>query len=136
MRPATHNKLAARAVVPGQPVGFRRKPAEEADCHQVGIRVRGGSLQLLVDHPDLMAGWRQGGQMDPGERRDKVFLMPKTVARDVRQYEVDLHFGGSLPKRFMQGYPLRTGEDPQRTRDDGQKVSESFRKGFTDTMAA
>jgi hypothetical protein len=37
--------------------------------------------------------------VDPGERRDEILLMTKAVARDVRQYDIDLHSAGLLAKK-------------------------------------
>ena len=53
VRPAAHNELAARTIVPGQPVGFRGEPAEEADRHQVSLGFGRRSFQLAGGSPGL-----------------------------------------------------------------------------------
>jgi hypothetical protein len=46
---------------------------------------------LLVDHPDLMMGGCQGSQVNPGNRWNKILLVPKAIALNVSQNQVNFH---------------------------------------------
>jgi len=82
--------------VPGQPIRFRGKPAEETYHYEVGVGFNRRLFQLLVDHPDLMSDWGQGSQVDPSNRWDEVFLVAEAVALNVSEDDINFHRGLSF----------------------------------------
>ena len=91
VRAARDDDLAAAPELGGEAVGLGREAAEERQRDQVGVGVEIDRLDLLVDHAHAVPRRGDRRQVNAGDRRHEVHLVPPLVALDVDDDDVDLH---------------------------------------------
>src|ERR1700760_2636342 len=91
MRTARYNGLTSSLEFPGELKCRGSKTAEKGDSDQIGLRVKIDKVYLLVKNTHGVLGRGDGSEVDPGDRRNKVFFVTEFIAFDVGDDDVDLH---------------------------------------------